>query len=63
MVLKLKVWRRVCSVVGLDTDILIGTSVWDLEGAKNSTEKPHLTLFFLNLIYLVIPKTQILRMA
>ena len=35
MVLKLNVWRRICSAVRLNTDILIGTSVWDLEGAKN----------------------------
>ena len=27
MVLKLNVWRGVCSVVRLDTEILIGTSV------------------------------------
>ena len=46
MVLKLNVWRGVCSVVRLDTNILIGTSVWGLEGAKNRTQKPHLTLFF-----------------
>ena len=46
MVLKPNVWRGVYSVVVLDTDIFIGTSVWGLEGAKNSTEKPHLTLFF-----------------
>ena len=45
MVLKLIVWQGVCSVVRLDTNISIGTSVWGLEGAKNSTEKLHLTLF------------------
>ena len=60
--LKLNVWRRVCSVVRLDTDVFIGTSVWGLEGAKNSTQKPHLTHFF-DPTYLVTPKTQILRMA
>ena len=27
------------------TKILIVTSVWSLEGAKNSTQKRHLTLF------------------
>ena len=46
MVLKINVWRQVCSVVRLDTNILIGTSVWGLEVAKNTTQKPHLTLFF-----------------
>ena len=46
-VLKLNVWRRVCSVVRLDTDILIETSVWGLEGAQNSTKKPHLTFFLI----------------
>ena len=47
MVLKLNVWRGVGSVVRLDTDILIGTSLCGLEGAKNSTEKPHLELFLI----------------
>ena len=46
-VLKLNVWQGVCRVVRLDTNILIMTSVWGLEGAKNSTQKPHLTLFFI----------------
>ena len=45
MVLKLNVLQIVC-VVRLDTNIFIGISVWDLEGAKNSNEKPRLTLFF-----------------
>ena len=45
MVLKLNVWQGVCSDVRLDTNILIGISVWGLEGAKLITEKPHLTLF------------------
>ena len=43
IVLKPYVWRR---VVGLATNILIGTSVWSLEGANNSTQKRHLTLFW-----------------
>ena len=43
---KTYVLQRACSVVRLDTDILIGTSVRDLEGAKNSTQKPHLTFFY-----------------
>ena len=47
MVLKLNVWRGICSVVRLDINILIGTSVWGLDGAKNSTEKPHLPHLFL----------------
>ena len=46
MVLKLNGWQGVCSVVGLENNIFIGTSVWGLEGAKNRTEKPHLALFF-----------------
>ena len=50
MVLKLNIWQRVCSVVGLDTTILIETRVLGLEGAKNSTQKQHLTLFFLSYI-------------
>ena len=45
MGLKHNGWQGVCSVVILDTNIFIGTSVWGLEGAKNRTEKPHLTLF------------------
>ena len=46
VVLKPNVWQRVCSVVRLDTNILIGTSVGGLNGVKNSTQKPHLKLFF-----------------
>ena len=53
MVLKLNVWQGVCSVVRLDTKILTGTSVRGLEGAKNSTEKLHLTLFFILHIWLL----------
>ena len=47
MVLKLNDWRGVCTVIRLDTKILIGTSVWGWEGAKSSTEKPHLTFFLI----------------
>ena len=43
MVLKHNAWRGVCNVVKLNIDILIGTSVWGLEGVKNSIQKPHLT--------------------
>ena len=46
MVLKPCVWQGVCSVVRLNTNTLIGTSVYNLERAKNTTQKPHLTLFF-----------------
>ena len=45
MVLKLNVWQRVCSVVGLDTTILIGTRVWGLEGAKKVL-KSNISHFF-----------------
>ena len=37
---------RLSIVVRLDIDILIGTTIWCVVGAKNSTQKPHLTLFF-----------------
>ena len=50
IVLKLDVWREVGSVVRLDTNMLIGTSVWGLEEAKNRTQKPHLTLFLSHII-------------
>ena len=40
MVQKLNVWRGVCSVVRLYTDILIEISVWGLEGAKNVLKRP-----------------------
>ena len=46
MVLKHNVWLGICSVVRLDMDILIEISVFGLEGAKKSTQKPQLTLFF-----------------
>ena len=50
MVLKHNVWRRSGSVVTLETNILIGSSVWGLERANNRTEKLHLTLFFVSYI-------------
>ena len=40
-VLKPKVWQGVCSVVRLNTNILIGTSVWGLEGPKTVLEISH----------------------